>query len=53
VTNLANGKAVIVRVNDRGGFQKYGRILDLTPTAFSTIADLKLGLITIKVEEIK
>jgi peptidoglycan lytic transglycosylase len=39
VTNLENGKKVIVRVNDRGPFEK-GRIIDL-----SYIAALKLGIV--------
>lgn len=39
VTNLANGKKVVVRVNDRGPFAK-DRIIDL-----SYIAALKLGIV--------
>lgn len=38
VTNLENGKSIIVRVNDRGPF-KPGRIIDL-----SYVAALKLGM---------
>ena len=38
VTNLANGKSVIVRVNDRGPFHD-GRIIDL-----SYAAAVKLGV---------
>ncbi len=38
VTNLANGKSVIVRVNDRGPFHE-GRIIDL-----SYVAAVKLGV---------
>jgi rare lipoprotein A len=54
VTNLANGKAVIVRVNDRGGFKKkYGRIIDLTPRAFKSLAPLSQGIIKVKVEVVK
>ena len=51
VTNKANGKSVVVRVNDTGGFKKYGRSLDLSKGAFSRIADVKQGLakVTIKV----
>ena len=37
VTNQANGKSVIVRVNDRGPFVG-GRSLDLSYGAFSSIA---------------
>ena len=39
VTNLENGKRVIVRVNDRGPFKK-DRLIDL-----SYIAALKLGIV--------
>jgi len=52
VTNLENGKAVICRVNDRGGFKKYGRIIDLSKGAFAKIADLKQGIIHVKIEEV-
>ena len=31
LTNTDNGKTVIVTVTDRGGFEKYNRIADLTP----------------------
>ena len=51
VTNLENNKSVFVKVNDRGGFKKYNRIIDLSPKAFSAIADLKDGLIKVKIEE--
>ena len=53
VTNIENGKAVIVRVTDRGNFKKYGRILDLSRGAFAKIADTKLGVIKVKIEVIK
>ena len=32
------GKSVVVRVNDRGAFAKYGRILDLSRGAFVVLA---------------
>ena len=32
VTNLRNGRTVVVRINDRGPFQK-SRIIDVTPAA--------------------
>lgn len=54
VTNIENGKSVIVRVNDRGNFKKkYGRIIDLTPRAFSAIGNLKQGILKVKVEVVK
>ena len=53
VTNKANGKYVIVRVNDRGPHRRYvrkGRIIDLTQAAFARISSLKKGLIDIELE---
>lgn len=53
VTNLDNGKSIIVRVNDRGPAKRLvrrGRIVDLTKKAFSKIANLDQGLIRVKVE---
>ena len=45
VTNPANGKSVIVRINDRGPYVT-GRCLDLSRGAFSQIASLGTGSIT-------
>lgn len=53
VTNLENGKSVIVRVVDRGPAKRLGRIIDLTKYAFSRIANLKQGLIKVKIETVK
>ena len=53
VTNKANGKSVIVKVNDTGGFKKYGRTLDLSRGAFAKIANINQGLIKIKIKVIK
>ncbi|MGE0268179.1 MAG: septal ring lytic transglycosylase RlpA family protein [Candidatus Omnitrophota bacterium] len=53
VTNKANGKSVVVRVNDRGPHRRFvqqGRIIDLTEAAFSQIASPKKGLIEIHLE---
>ncbi|MCK5083417.1 MAG: septal ring lytic transglycosylase RlpA family protein, partial [Candidatus Omnitrophica bacterium] len=53
VTNLENGKSVIVRVNDRGPHKRFvssGRIIDLSKQAFSAIASLDKGLIRIELE---
>lgn len=52
VTNVANDKSVIVKINDRGPFVK-GRIVDLSGTAFSSIADLDVGIIEVKIEVIR
>ena len=50
VTNLANNKFVYVRVNDRGANKRLYRLIDLSKKAFSKIANLEQGLITVKVE---
>ena len=53
VTNRANGKSVVVRVNDRGPhfrFVNKGRIIDLTKEAFSQLSDLKKGLIEVELQ---
>lgn len=51
VTNIANGKSVMVEINDRGPFGK-NRIMDLDKEAFQKIASLGTGVISIKVEEV-
>ena len=51
IVNIANGKLVLVKVTDRGGFKKYGRIIDLSKEAFRRIADLKEGLIRVQITE--
>lgn len=53
VTNITNNKTTQVVINDRGAFEKYGRDIDLSKKAFSTIADLKKGVITVKIEIIE
>lgn len=51
VTNQANGKSIVVQINDRGPFGD-GRIIDLDKVAFQKIASLGAGVINVKVEEI-
>jgi rare lipoprotein A len=51
VTNTANGKSVIVKINDRGPFGG-GRIIDLDKVAFQEIASLGQGVAQVKMEEI-
>ncbi|MEL0635546.1 septal ring lytic transglycosylase RlpA family protein [Marinomonas sp. TI.3.20] len=48
VTNVANGKSVIVRINDRGPFVS-GRIIDLSKSAFQRIASTKHGVIDVDI----
>lgn len=52
VTNIENGKSVIVEVNDTGGFKKYGRKLDLSKAAFYKIANLDKGVIKVNIIDI-
>ena len=50
VTNLRNGRTVMVRINDRGPFTK-GRIIDVTPAA---AAELKFsGLTPVTLDVVK
>jgi len=51
VTNVKNGKSVVVRINDRGPFIK-GRIIDLSRSAFRQIGNTDSGLIKVKIEVI-
>lgn len=52
VTNLANGKSVEVRVNDRGPFVA-GRTVDLSTQAAIDLGMTKTGLATVKLEIVK
>lgn len=52
VTNVRNGKSVIVRVNDRGPFVA-GRCLDLSRGAFARIASLGSGVTTVEYEVLR
>ena len=48
VTNLANGRRVEVRINDRGPFAK-GRIIDLSYAAARQIGMLRKGVAKVRV----
>ena len=50
ITNLNNGRQVVCRVNDRGPARGLGRAVDLTPSAFSQIADPDVGTVPVAVE---
>lgn len=53
VTNRSNGRSVVIIVRDRGGFERYGRILDLGRHSFESIADLEEGIIEVQIERLK
>jgi rare lipoprotein A len=51
VTNLANGKSVVVRVNDRGPFL-HGRIVDLSYAAAYKLGYVNLGSAQVEIEAV-
>jgi len=50
VTNLRNGRTVVVRINDRGPFDK-GRVIDITPAAAKELDFSGLAPVTLTVVE--
>ncbi len=52
VTNLANKKSVVVRVNDRGPFVE-GRVIDLSKSAAELLDFIYDGLTDVKIEIVK
>ena len=52
VTNVKNGKSVVVKINDRGPHNK-SRVLDLSKTAFNEIGSIDSGTLNIEMEVIK
>ena len=52
VTNLSNGKEVIVKINDRGPFTR-GRVIDLSYGAFSKIENPGKGITKVKLDVLK
>lgn len=49
VTNLQNGRTIVVRVNDRGPFHQ-GRIIDLTYAGASKLGFIEQGTAPVKIE---
>lgn len=52
VTNVANGKSLVATVNDRGPFVR-GRIIDLSKSAFNSIASPSDGVIDVEIKVIE
>lgn len=46
----AGKRSVVVRITDRGGFGKYGRIIDLSKAAFAKLAPTGQGIVPVCVE---
>lgn len=51
VTNTKNNRSVVVRVNDRGPFVR-GRVIDLSSSAFRSIAGLNEGVVPVRIQVI-
>ena len=51
VTNIKNGKSVVVRINDRGPFRS-GRVIDLSYVAAYKLGYIQAGEATVEVESI-
>jgi rare lipoprotein A len=52
VTNPQNGKQVVVKINDTGGFGKLGRILDLSYGAMKALGGIQSGVIPVQIESV-
>jgi len=55
VTCIRTGRSTIVEVTDRGPSKKLykkGRVIDLSKSAFASIAPLEWGIIEVKIEEV-
>lgn len=52
VTNLRNGRSVIVRINDRGPYVR-GRTIDLTPKAAAKLDMKQKGLAPVSIEIVR
>ena len=52
VTNLANGKRVVLKVNDRGPFVE-GRIIDVSWAAARSLDFIQDGVVRVRVEEVE
>jgi len=52
VTNLENGRSVVVCVLDRGPARRLNRAIDLSKSAFQKISPLKKGLIRVRIERL-
>lgn len=50
VTNLSNGKSVVVRINDRGPFGKRSRVIDVSEAAARKLGMLSSGVVRVKLE---
>jgi rare lipoprotein A len=52
VTNIGNGRSVIVRVNDRGPFVR-GRVVDVTSAAAEVLGMVDQGVVTVTIDIVR
>ncbi len=52
VTNLLNGRSVVVRINDRGPYSK-GRIIDVSLAAARALGMIDAGVVPCRVEIVR
>lgn len=53
VTNLENGRSIVVRITDRGPAHRFGdRVIDLTRGSFARLAPLERGLIPVHLKRL-
>lgn len=52
VTNLRNGRSVVVRINDRGPYAK-GRVIDLSEAAAKRLDMIEAGVVPVKLERLR
>ncbi len=56
VTNLENGRQIVVTITDRGPnkrLYRQGRVLDLSMAAFKVLSDLRTGVIPVTIEVVR
>ena len=53
ITNLADGKNIIVEVTDRTNRRFKGKRIDLSKSAFAKLAPLSKGIIKVSVEKVR
>ena len=51
VTNVVNGRSIVVRINDRGPY-KHGRVIDLSEAAAQQLDMQRTGLVPVKLQVI-
>ncbi len=53
VTNIRNGKSVVVRINDRGPFGSKKRIIDVSEAAARKLGIIDAGVARVRLEVVK